>query len=376
MKRYLTIGVREMSTEDVVEMCTENVQKDGTGYRIKHRSGGKSLTVEQVLRRQGGFTKRQISHAKFLPEGILKNGKPCRVTEKVRAGDRIGICLEGTEEKSAHLVDGEGQLDILYEDEDLLAVNKPAGLVTHPQGRHYQDSLANQVAAYFRGKKEEHSIRPIGRLDQDTSGIVIFAKNKAAAARLQEQRENGIFSKTYLAVVRGMLPADGKVHRIETFMMQDAKDKRKMVTVPGDTAVGGNGKQGKRAVTYYRVLENTEKYSVALLTLETGRTHQIRVHMAEMRHPLVGDPLYGQESGRCPEQEENGRAPAADRALLHAWKVELQQPFSGNVIRLTAPITEDIKKASFQSQIRQFPIIRFHAPASEEYQSGRNNSHL
>lgn len=336
MKRYLTISVREM--------CTENVLKDGTGHTKENTSKEKTLRVEQVLRIQGGFTKHQISHAKFLPEGILKNGNPCRVTEKVRPGDRISICLEETEEKSAHLVEGEGELDILYEDEDLLAVNKPAGLVTHPQGCHYQDSLANQVAAYFRGKKEEHCIRPVGRLDRDTSGVVIFAKNKAAAARLQGQRGSGVFSKTYLAVVCGKMSVDGELHRIETYLIQDAKDKRKMVTAPENPAVGENNKQGKIAVTYYRVLESEENYSVVLLTLETGRTHQIRVHMAGLGHPLVGDPLYAGEGGRCPSGEKNRREIAADRALLHAWKVVMSQPYSNEVIQLTAPIPEDMEK--------------------------------
>lgn len=336
MKRYLTISVREMGTE--------NVLKDGAGHtKEKNTSKEKTLRVEQVLRIQGGFTKRQISHAKFLQEGILKNGKPCRVTEKVRPGDRISICLEETEEKSAHLVEGKGELDILYEDDDLLAVNKPAGLVTHPQGCHYQDSLANQAAAYFRGKKEEHCIRPVGRLDRDTSGVVIFAKNKAAAARLQGQRESGVFSKTYLAVVCGKMSVDGELHRIETYLIQDAKDKRKMVTAPENPAVGENVKQGKRAVTYYRVLESEENYSVVLLTLETGRMHQIRVHMAGLGHPLIGDPLYGGEGRRCLSGEKNRREIAADRALLHAWKVELRLPFRGEVVQLTAPIPEDMK---------------------------------
>lgn len=356
MKRYLTIEVQEIGTGDRMEGRMGDSMEESMGKipgivgaesTMQDRKGGKSLSVEQVLRRQGGFTKRQISHAKFLTEGILRNGEPCRVTEKVRAGDRISICLEETEEKSAHLVDGEGQPDVLYEDKDLLAVNKPSGLVTHPQGCHYQDSLANQVAAYFRGKKEEHRIRPVGRLDGDTSGIVIFAKNRAAAVRLQEQRERGIFSKTYLAVVRGMLPADGKVHRIETFMMPDRDDRRKMISVPGYGCgeISGEVKadSGKRAVTYYRVLKRAEKYSVVSLTLETGRTHQIRVHMAGMGHPLVGDPLYGPENGSCPAQEENGWGPAADRALLHAWRAELRQPFSGEKILLTAPVPDDMK---------------------------------
>lgn len=362
MRRYLTIGVDER--------CAEHAAGDGAGHDAKSGMREKCLSVEQVLRRQGGFSKRQVSHAKFLPEGILKNGKPCRVTECAEPGDRISICLEEAEERSAHLVGGEGELDILYEDEDLLAVNKPAGLVTHPQGCHYRDSLANQAAAYFREKNEEHCIRPVGRLDRDTSGVVIFAKNKAAAARLQGQRESGVFSKTYLAVVCGKMPVDGKIHRIQTRMMQDAEDKRKMVTAPEGSAAEGSAGQGKRAVTYCRVLASGEKCSLVLLTLETGRTHQIRVHMAGMGHPLVGDPLYGRKDGEngendevknviktvredgseggkkdggCGEKAAHSQVWTADRALLHAWKVELRQPFGDEVIRLTASVPDDVK---------------------------------
>ena len=144
--------------------------------------------------------KKEISRAKFLPDGIRKNGTRCRVTEKTLPGDIIEILLETETQTSAHLAVNTEVLDILYEDQDLLAVNKPAGVVTHPQGGHYEDTLANQVSAYYAFRQESHTVRPIGRLDKDTSGIVLFAKNQTAAARLQKQRERGELQKTYLAV--------------------------------------------------------------------------------------------------------------------------------------------------------------------------------
>ena len=156
--------------------------------------------VQEVLRKQAGFTKKEISRAKFLPDGIRKNGTRCRVTEKTLPGDIIEILLETETQTSAHLAVNTEVLDILYEDQDLLAVNKPAGVVTHPQGGHYEDTLANQVSAYYAFRQESHTVRPIGRLDKDTSGIVLFAKNQTAAARLQKQRERGELQKTYLAV--------------------------------------------------------------------------------------------------------------------------------------------------------------------------------
>ena len=184
MKKYLTITVRE--------------QMQG-------------MTVEKVLYDYLELTKKQVSRAKFRPDGICKNKVQCRVTEKVSMGDEICICLETDEIQSAQLVlakiQGE-RLCILYEDEDILAVNKPAGVLTHPAGMHYSDSLANQVAAYFQERNLSVCIRPIGRLDKETSGIVLFAKNQVAAQRLQEQRETGVLEKQYLALVDGNLPKD------------------------------------------------------------------------------------------------------------------------------------------------------------------------
>ena len=174
-------------------------------WSLQVEEGG---TVQEVLRRQAGFTKKEISRAKFLPDGIRKNGIRCRVTEKTLPGDIIEILLETETQCSGHLTANTEVLDILYEDQDLLAVNKPAGVVTHPQGGHYEDTLANQVSAYYASRQESHTVRPIGRLDKDTSGIVLFAKNQIAAARLQKQRERREFRKTYLAVTQ--LPQNRK----------------------------------------------------------------------------------------------------------------------------------------------------------------------
>ena len=175
-------------------------------------------TVGQVLRAQGHLTKKQISRAKFLPDGIQKNGIRCRITESVLPGDEIQVCLETAETASEQLVSGDfSSLEILYEDQDILAVNKPAGMLTHPSGAHYADTLSNQVAAYFQDRQSDDMpnsqkasvrVRPIGRLDKETSGIVLFAKNQVAAQRLQAQREEHIFRKEYLAVVVGYLPED------------------------------------------------------------------------------------------------------------------------------------------------------------------------
>lgn len=354
--------------------------------------------VQEVLRKQAGFTKKEISRAKFLPDGIRKNGIRCRVTEKTLPGDIIEILLETETQTSAHLTVNTEVLDILYEDQDLLAVNKPAGVVTHPQGGHYEDTLANQVSAYYAFRQESHTVRPIGRLDKDTSGIVLFAKNQTAAARLQKQRERGELQKIYLAVTeisvkwnddtkkqeQGEIPVrrepfrehknqTGNLKNIERTPehtdqaeekhKKDVEEKNKVEKFPGwseiirrmeeyETTADSDGwtridtpmapdpenrlrmiptPLGKPARTLYKSLWTGKANQCFALHLETGRTHQIRLHMATLKYPLLGDPLYG------------GDQTQLHRAALHAYGVTLYQPYTGEKLHLTAPIPEDIR---------------------------------
>lgn len=168
-------------------------------------------TVEHFLRTRSGLTRRQISRAKFTENGIQKNGRRCRVSESITPGDTLSVLLEEENESSSHLVSPPADmapLDILYEDPALIAVNKPAGVPVHPSGGHYNDTLSNQIFAYCFTKGESICCRSVGRLDRETSGIVLFAKNRPAASILQRQRISGIFHKEYLAAVSGYLPAD------------------------------------------------------------------------------------------------------------------------------------------------------------------------
>ena len=320
--------------------------------------------VQEVLRKQAGFTKKEISRAKFLPDGIRKNGTRCRVTEKTLPGDIIEILLETETQISAHLTANTEVLDILYEDQDLLAVNKPAGVVTHPRGGHYEDTLANQVSTYYTFRQESHTVRPIGRLDKDTSGIVLFAKNQTAAARLQKQRERGELQKTYLAVTelsakwnddtkkqKKAIEEKNKVEkfpgwseiirrleeyettadpdgwtRIDTPMAPDPENRLHMIPTP----------LGKPARTLYKPLWTGKANQCFALHLETGRTHQIRLHMATQKCPLLGDSLYG------------GDQTQLHRAALHAYGVTLYQPYTGEKLHLTAPIPEDIRNLDLE----------------------------
>ena len=343
--------------------------------------------VSHFLRTQAGLTKKQISQAKFRPSDVQKNGQQCRVTETAYPGDQITVCLETDDVDSLHLESSSftissdshsfplstdsgsysdstasefagsdanshiyhspsttsqllPELEILYEDQDILAVNKPAGLVTHPSGSHYSDSLSNQVAAYFRSKDEPTKVRSIGRLDKETSGILLFARNQTAAARLQKQRENGISEKTYLAAVSGSMleDTDGTFHAITTPLTPDPDNRLKMVISPGSSLPGS-----KPAVTLYSVLKSTApgsriSASLVMLRLKTGRTHQIRVHMASLGHPLLGDSLY----------HLSDTTNLFSRAALHAWKLKFHPPFPAGEttsgILSSIPCTENAKK--------------------------------
>ena len=343
--------------------------------------------VSHFLRTQAGLTKKQISQAKFRPSGVQKNGQQCRVTETAYPGDQITVCLETDDVDSLHLESSSftissdshsfplstdsgsysdstasefagsdanshiyhspsttsqllPELEILYEDQDILAVNKPAGLVTPPSGSHYSDSLSNQVAAYFRSKDEPTKVRSIGRLDKETSGILLFARNQTAAARLQKQRENGISEKTYLAAVSGSMleDTDGTFHAITTPLAPDPDNRLKMVISPGSSLPGS-----KPAVTLYSVLKSTApgsriSASLVMLRLKTGRTHQIRVHMASLGHPLLGDSLY----------HLSDTTNLFSRAALHAWKLKFHPPFPAGEttsgILSSIPCTENAKK--------------------------------
>lgn len=298
-------------------------------------------TVDQVLRTQGHLTKKQISRAKFLPDGIQKNGIRCRVTEPVLAGDEIRVCLETSEMDFAQLVSEDfSSLDILYEDQDVLAVSKPAGILTHPSGIHYADTLSNQVTAYFQNKKVSVRVRPVGRLDKETSGIVLFAKNQVAAQRLQMQREEHFFQKEYLAVVEGYLPKDSADtwHTI-SFPLKKVSDhplRMQAVTDESNSDTAENSTVLFPAVTHYCTLYSTTNWSLISLRLDTGRTHQIRVHMKALGHPLLGDTLYHDSSSMLSDGQ-----PAFYRTALHAWKVTFRQPFERDETTLTGKLPED-----------------------------------
>ena len=251
------------------------------------------LKMEAFLKKNAGLTKRQISQAKFRPDGITRNGVRCRVTETI-----------------------------------------------YPTGMHYTDSLSNLVASYFREKNEQVCVRPVGRLDQETSGIVVFAQNQVAASRLQSVKSPCKIHKQYLAAVSGTLPVDmpGVWHTLDLPLMQDPENHLKMKTA-ADLSLHSSALSGKikTAVTHYHTLFSSQDWSLITLKLDTGRTHQIRVHMASTGHPLLGDTLYHSD-------DKISSCASFSRAALHAWKVSFQHPFRDEMLLLEAPLPFDFRE--------------------------------
>lgn len=283
-------------------------------------------SVHQFLREHLGFSKSQIRSLKFRENGITVNNNRCRINYMLTNGDILKLILE-EKTSASRIVPLFKPISILYEDEDVLVVNKPAGILVHPAGGHYEDTLSNMVSAYYQKQNQDITIRPVGRLDKDTSGAVMFAKNKIAAARFSQKNCNSGFEKEYLAIVSGV--PDRQNGEIGSPLSRCLGKPLKM-------QVDSNGKS---AFTSYKIEKVFSSSSLLRVKIATGRTHQIRVHMASIRHPLLGDRLYGTEKSLALK--------GFSRTALHAACVQFRQPFSGQTIQIEAPLPEDFKAYLF-----------------------------
>ncbi len=227
------------------------------------------IAVRAFLRKHLKLSARVVSKQKFTFDGLLINGKHARVVDTLRAGDEFKICIsdEKADYEASNL-----PLEILFEDEDFLIIDKPPGMPVHPSPGHDNDSLLNAVANYMEQSDKYFIFRPIYRLDKDTSGIIIIAKNRIAASGSELKKE-------YCAVVEGRTPMAGAVFA-PISLEEGSRIKR---------SVGGN----TEAETEFHRIAFDGRHSLVRLELHTGRTHQIRVHMAHIGHPIAGDDLYG-----------------------------------------------------------------------------------
>ena len=246
---------------------------------------------------------------------------PIRICDKLDPGDTITVRIYEDTDSSSEIVPWDAPIDIVYEDEDLILVNKPGDMVVHPSYAHYKDSLSNALAGYYKRTGQDHVIRTIGRLDRETSGLLIFAKNRHSAAVLSDQKDSMSRRKEYLALCSGVFrDTEGTV---------DAP----IASKDGQRMVREVRPDGKSAVTHYKVLKQYEDYALVRLRLDTGRTHQIRVHMQYIGHPLLGDYFYGKEIS-----DNHGM----NRAALHAAYLEIVHPITGRKLTFEADLPADM----------------------------------
>ncbi len=253
---------------------------------------------------------------------VTVNGRTSKPSYRVEVGDEVTVLVPA--EEPSEIIPEWIPLDVVYEDTHLLAANKPAGMVVHPAYGHQGGTLANAVLARCPqaldvGGPERAGI--VHRLDKDTSGLILVAKSEIAHTALQRKFKRRQVKKTYLALVEDHpSPRQGL---IDAPIGRDKRKRKRMAVVKG----------GREARTVYRVIELFDAYSLVELQPETGRTHQLRVHLAWLGYPVVGDPVYGRRKQRM----------LADRHFLHAHELELEHPVTGAPLRLTAPLPNDLE---------------------------------
>lgn len=265
--------------------------------------------VQSFLKNHAGYSSQLIKELKKAPNGIVLNGSPARSIDPVYENDMLEISLPQSHSTAAP---SPMALKIVYEDDDVLVVDKPPALPVHPSIGHYRDTLANGVAYYLRQRDKDTAFHAVNRLDKDTSGLVLIGLHAYAASRLAKS-----VRKEYTALCKGVLTGSGTI---------DAPIRREA----GSIIRREVGEGGHRAVTHWLALASDGENTLLKIILETGRTHQIRVHFAHIGHPLVGDTLYS--SGH----------PKLSRQALHCSRLTFQQPVTGRILDLHSELYKDI----------------------------------
>lgn len=276
-------------------------------------------SIKQILKNKFNMSDRFILKLKSS-NSIYINGVPVFINYKIQVNDILTI-IENFKEDSSNIVPNSNiKLNILYEDDFLLIVDKPSNLPVHPSILHYEDSLSNAVKYHFDKIDLYKKIRPVNRLDKDTSGIVIFAKNEYIQECLVKQMKQNVFKKKYLAVLSGILEKDSGTISAPIARKNDSIIEREI------------REDGDLAISHFKVLERFNNMTLVEYTLETGRTHQLRVHSKYIGHPIVGDSLYGLQS------------PLISRQALHAYEVSFVHPINKEKMLIHSDLPDDIKK--------------------------------
>ena len=282
------------------------------------------LSFENTDAEEQGYRSFSRSSVQKLIEdgGLTVNGLPCKTKYKVKAGDVIEVVLPETEEISTEPENI--PLDVVYEDSDIIVINKPRGMVVHPAAGNYTGTLVNALLYHCKDLSDINGVRRPGivhRIDKDTTGLIAVAKNNAAHLSLAEQLKDHSMSRVYFAVAEGYISENSGT--VNAPIGRHDIDRKKMAV---------NLKNGKSAVTHFEVLERIGGCTLVKCRLETGRTHQIRVHMAYIGHPVAGDPVYGYKNNRG----MNGQA-------LHAGMLTLEHPSSKELVTFEAPLPTDFE---------------------------------
>ena len=287
-------------------------------YTVTQAEDGK--TVKEILLGSIGLSVAFLKHLKFMENGIMLDGEKVTVRRVVHAGDILCLATEN-EKLGSRLTPTELPLDIVYEDEDLVVPSKSADMPTHPSHNHHGDTLADALAYYYKDAPEPFVFRPINRLDRNTSGLTLIAKNRISAARLAASMRDGKIKKQYVAILDGILP-DGR-GSIETYLRRTGESI--IVREVCDENGGGD-----YALTHYEVIARSERYTLVIASPETGRTHQLRVHFASLGCAILGDDMYGEVS------------PLIPRHALHALSLSFPHPSKDDTVTCISLPPEDM----------------------------------
>lgn len=287
-------------------------------YNHKVRESDVGLSINQILKANFKFSSRFKTKIKFQKLVDL-NGVPTPGFIKPELGDIISIRLP---EETSDFPAEDIPINVLYEDDDLMFINKQPGVIVHPTKGHPMHTIANGIMKYMQDNNQTYKIRFANRIDMDTSGIVIVAKNANSQHDISHQMRTNAVHKQYIAIVNGVIA-------------RDAFTIDKPIGRPNEESIQRTvlAEGGKNAITDVKVLERFDNHTLVEVTLHTGRTHQIRVHLTHIGHPITGDHLYG---GDAPE--------LMNRQALHAAKMELKHPMTSETLEIEAPLPDDMKK--------------------------------
>ena len=314
--------IKKINGEEKIRMESKliiDVSDEETGERIDSFLSGKTE-----------FTRTRIQQL-IKDKNITVNGKATKSSYKIEENDEIVI--EVPEAETTEIKPENIKIDIVYEDSDIAVINKQAGLVVHPAHGHYSGTLVNAILYHIKDLSGINGeIRPgiVHRLDKDTSGLIVIAKNDKVHTTLTEMFQEKKIRKTYLAILKGKLnKSEGK---IVTQIGRDKNDRKKMTVIDDIT-------KGKNAITNYKVVSQNNLFTLVKVNIETGRTHQIRVHMRHLGYPILGDSVYGRKDNE-------------KRQMLHAYKLEFLHPVTGDQMEFTGEIPEDFQKALKKSDLK------------------------